>query len=132
MSNPTSRKLLMLDGAGRISVEEEAVPELAAGQLLVEVRACCDSPGTELGSVPGRRADPNPAAPKRAFGYSNAGVVADRGPGCDDIAPGMPVACLGGSYALHATHAVVPRNLAVPVPEGVSFEAAATNHLAAT
>lgn len=121
-----------MDGAGRITVETEPLPELRPGQVLVEVRACCVSPGTELGGVPDRRQHPNPDAPKRPFGYSNAGVVIGRGPGCEDLSTGTPVACLGGGYALHSTHAAVPRNLAVPIPQGVSFEAAATNHLAAT
>lgn len=122
----------MLDGAGRITVEREPVPEPLPGQVLVEVRACCVSPGTELGAVPARRANPDPSLPKRPFGYSNAGVVIGQGEGCDDIVLGTRVACLGGGYALHASHAAVPRNLAVPIPDGVSFEAAATNHLAAT
>jgi threonine dehydrogenase-like Zn-dependent dehydrogenase len=126
------RRVVMLDGAGRITVEEEPCPALLPGRVLVEVRACCVSPGTELGGVPARRESPNPDLPKRAFGYSNAGVVIGRGDGCEDIPLGTPVACLGGGYALHATHALVPRNLAVPIPGGVSFEAAATNHLAAT
>ncbi len=122
----------MLDGAGRITVEEQPIPELAPGQVLVEVRACCVSPGTELGKVPERRRSPDPQAPKRPFGYSNAGVVIAQGPGCEDIPLRTRVACMGGGYALHATHAAVPRNLSVVIPDGVSFEAAATNHLAAT
>jgi threonine dehydrogenase-like Zn-dependent dehydrogenase len=122
----------MMDGAGRITVEEQPVPELRAGQVLVEVRACCVSPGTELGSVPGRRQNPNPNAPKRGFGYSNAGVVVAQGPGAEALPLGTSVACMGGGFALHSTHAAVPVNMAVPIPEGVSFEAAATNHLAAT
>lgn len=127
-----TRRVVMLDGAGRISVEEEPCPAPQPGQVLVEVRACCVSPGTELGGVPARRAQPNPELPRRPFGYSNAGLVIARGPGCEDIPLGLPVACMGAGYALHATHVAVPRNLAVPIPEGVSFDAAATNHLAAT
>ena len=45
------------------------VARVHAGQLLVEVRACCISPGTELGGVGVRRRNPNAAAPKRPFGY---------------------------------------------------------------
>jgi threonine dehydrogenase-like Zn-dependent dehydrogenase len=126
------RRVVMLDGAGRITVEREAIPEPKPGQVLVEVRACCVSPGTELGGVPERRRNPNAEGPKRAFGYSNAGVVIGQGEGCEDIPLGTPVACMGGGYALHTSHAAVPRNLTVPIPEGVGFEAAATNHLAAT
>jgi threonine dehydrogenase-like Zn-dependent dehydrogenase len=126
------RRVVMLDGAGRITVETEPMPVPKPGQVLVEVKACCISPGTELSGVRGRRENPDASGPKRAFGYSNAGVVVGSGEGCGDIAPGTRVACMGGGYALHASHAAVPRNLAVPIPEGVSFEAAATNHLAAT
>ena len=127
-----NRRVVMLDGSGRITIEEEPCPEPKPGQLLVEVRACCVSPGTELGGVSARRQEPNPELPRRAFGYSNAGVVIARGPGCEDIPLGTPVACMGAGYAQHSTHAAVPRNLAVPIPAGVTFEAAATTHLAAT
>lgn len=129
---PRTRKVLTLDGCGRVALQEQPIPELRPGEILVEVRASCISPGTELGSVPDRRRSPDPSASARPFGYSNAGVVLDCGPDCADLTPGTRVACLGAGYALHATHAVVPRNLAVPVPDGVSWEAAATNHLAAT
>lgn len=127
-----TRQVLTLDGAGRLAVIEEPRPVPAAGQVLVEVRACCVSPGTELGGVPARRAQPNAELLRKPFGYSNAGVVIAQGPGCEYIPLGTPVACMGAGYAQHATHVAVPRNLAVPIPDGVSFEAAATNHLAAT
>ena len=126
------RRVAMLDGAGRITVEEEPCPVPAPGVVVGVGRACCVRPGTVWGGVPRRRANPNPDLPKRVFGYSNAGVVIGQGAGCEDIPLGTPVACMGGGYAPHATHAAVPRNLAVPIPAGVSFEAAATNHLAAT
>ena len=129
------RKVVTMDGAGVIAVEEQPVPEVGPGMALVEVRATLISPGTELGGVAGRRAKPNPDAPKRSFGYSNAGVVVEVGPDSEshpEIAPGARVACTGGGYALHATHAVVPLNLCVPMPEGLDFESAATNHLVAT
>jgi threonine dehydrogenase-like Zn-dependent dehydrogenase len=129
---PHTRRVATLDGAGRVAVIEQPIPELKPGQVLVEVRACCVSPGTELGSVPGRRANPDSDLPRRPFGYSNAGLVVGRGSGCEAVEQGSRVACLGGGYALHSTHAVVPRNLAVPIPDSVTYEAAATNHLAAT
>lgn len=127
-----TRRVVVMDGAGVISVEEQPIPELKPGEVLVEVRACMISPGTELGGVPGRRAKPNPDAPKRPFGYSNAGVIAERGQGCDDLEIGTRVACMGGPYALHASHACMPRNLCVPLPREVSFAEGASNHLAAT
>jgi NADPH:quinone reductase len=126
-----TRKVAAIDGAGRISVIEEAMASPAPGQLLIEVRASMVSPGTELGGVVRRRENPTDAGP-RAFGYSNAGVVIAQGEGCEDIAIGSRVACMGGGYAQHASHGCVPRNMAVPIPDGVAFEHAASIHLAAT
>jgi threonine dehydrogenase-like Zn-dependent dehydrogenase len=129
---PEKRLVAALDGAGRVSVIEEPVPELRPGSVLVEVESSLISPGTELGGVPARRRDPDPEKPPRRFGYGNAGVVLAVGRDCPRIEPGQRLACMGAGYALHATHAVVPRNLTVPVPEGLSPDLAAFGHLAAT
>jgi len=125
------RKVAAIDGKGQFHVVEEPVPEPSRGQVLVEVAASLISPGTELGGIRARRANPSDAPP-RPFGYQNAGTVIALGEDVDRFAPGDRVACMGGGYALHTTHAAVPVNLAVPIPEGVSFEAAAFCHLAAT
>lgn len=125
------RKVAAKDGAGRIVVIEEPIPQPRPGQVLVEVRASFVSPGTELGAVARIRENPG-SAPPRPFGYSNSGVVIGQGEGCEDIPTGTRVACMGGGYALHATHACVPRNLAVPMPDAVHFEDASAIHLVAT
>lgn len=57
------------------------------------------------------------------LGYSAAGVVHAVAPGLDDLQPGMPVACAGQGIASHAEMNFVPRNLVVPLPEGVDAEA---------
>lgn len=126
------RRVATLDGRGIVAVREEPIPAPAPGQVLIEVKASLISPGTELGGVPGRRANPNPDVAPYPFGYSNAGLVIGRGEGCEDIPEGTPLACMGGGYALHASHAVVPRNLTTPIPNGVSFAEASFCHLAAT
>jgi polar amino acid transport system substrate-binding protein len=59
------------------------------------------------------------------LGYSSAGVAVAVGGLVDGIRPGDRVACGGAGYANHAEFAVVPKNLIVPVPEGVSDEEAA-------
>ncbi len=125
------RKVVAIDGRGRISVEEEPIPQPKPGQVQVEVKASLISPGTELGGVMGRRKNPSDGPP-RVFGYGNAGVVIGQGERCEDIVIGTRVACMGGGYAQHATHACVPRNMAVAVPGGVSFNHAAFSCLAAT
>jgi predicted dehydrogenase/threonine dehydrogenase-like Zn-dependent dehydrogenase len=59
------------------------------------------------------------------LGYSLSGVVVEVGEGVRDVAVGDRVACGGNLYALHAEHNWVPRNLYVPLPNGVKAEYAA-------
>ena len=127
-----NRKYLAIDGRGVISVQEGPIPPHKDGELLVEVNASLVSPGTELGGVKGRREKPNPKASPSMFGYQNAGVVIAKGNGCDRFKIGERVACLGGGFAPHATHGVCPVNLTFAVPDNLSDEEAAYNHLAAT
>lgn len=66
-----------------------------------------------------------------ATGYSAAGVVLEVGEGVHDLAHGDLIACAGAQSAHHAEVIRVPRNLAVPVPEGVSSADASTVTLGA-
>jgi threonine dehydrogenase-like Zn-dependent dehydrogenase len=126
-----TRRVATRDGAGRIAVIDQPIPEPAAGQVQIEVKASMISPGTELGRM--KRARENPGdSPPRTFGYTNAGVVIKQGEGCEDIPLGTRLACMGGGYAEHTSHAVVPRNLTTVIPDAVSFDHAASIHLAAT
>jgi predicted dehydrogenase/threonine dehydrogenase-like Zn-dependent dehydrogenase len=59
------------------------------------------------------------------LGYSLCGEVVEVGGGVEHLAVGQRVACAGNSYALHAEYNWVPRNLCVPVPDGVAAEHAA-------
>jgi polar amino acid transport system substrate-binding protein len=59
-----------------------------------------------------------------AMGYSSAGIVIDTMGDVGDVRPGDRVAC-GGSHANHAEVVCVPKNLIVPVPEGVGTDHAA-------
>jgi predicted dehydrogenase len=60
-----------------------------------------------------------------ALGYSCAGVVVDVGRRVQGFTVGDRVACAGQNYASHAELVSVPRNLCVPIPDGVDFEDAA-------
>ena len=64
------------------------------------------------------------------LGYSCAGEVLAVGSDINDLKPGDRVAC-GGATAVHADIVSVPRNLCVPVPDGVSLEQAAYTTVAA-
>ena len=77
-------------------------PELAAGRVLVAVRASMISPGTELSRAKRFRATPDPEVAARPFGYSNAGTVAAAGAGVTRFRAGDRVACMGGGMAFHA------------------------------
>ena len=59
------------------------------------------------------------------LGYSCAGIVEKTWDDSCDISTGTPVACGGAGMALHADYIVVPRNLCVPVPKGVTLRHAA-------
>ena len=126
-----TRKVLTRDGKGQIAVLEEQLAGPAKGQVQIEVKASVISPGTELGGVQRQRENPSDR-PAQPFGYANAGIVIGQGKGCEDIALGTRVACMGGGYAEHASHANIPRNMAVPMPEGLSFDHAAFQTLDAT
>ena len=127
-----TRKVLMMNEAGRIWTEEQETPAPKLGQLLIEVHASMVSPGSELGGVKRRRENPGSETRQRPFGYTNAGVVIGKEGDCDEFEIGDRVSGMGGGYALHATHACVPHNLCAKIPDNVSAEEAASNHLAAT
>ena len=65
------------------------------------------------------------------LGYSSAGTVVECGAGLEEFKPGDRVACAGGSFAVHAEYAVVPRNLLVRLPDHVDFDSAAFTTLGA-
>ena len=67
----------------------------------------------------------------QATGYSAAGVVIEVGAGVGDLAPGDRVACAGAGLANHAEVIRVPRNLVVPIPDGVDSDEASTVTLGA-
>ena len=64
-------------------------------------------------------------------GYSASGVVIGVGEGVGDLRIGDRVACAGAQCAHHAEVIAVPRNLTVPIPNGLSDESACTVTLGA-
>jgi predicted dehydrogenase len=58
------------------------------------------------------------------LGYSCSGEVLEAGRMAAGFEPGQRVACAGLNFANHAEVDYVPRNLAVPVPDGVSHDEA--------
>ncbi|HYC60592.1 MAG TPA: bi-domain-containing oxidoreductase [Thermoanaerobaculia bacterium] len=66
-----------------------------------------------------------------ALGYSAAGEVIEVGRDVTEFRVGDRVACAGGGFAVHAQLISVPRNLAAPIPDTVSYEQAAFSTLGA-
>ncbi len=58
------------------------------------------------------------------MGYSSAGWIVEKDSDRLPFKPGQRVACMGAGLANHAEYAVIPRNLFVPIPDGVSLEEA--------
>ncbi|MBN1808807.1 MAG: hypothetical protein JW909_07030 [Planctomycetes bacterium] len=129
------RKVAAVMGNGHLGLVEEDVPKTAAGRVLVEVHASLVSPGTELGGWRGlaaRMERPDPGAEPAKFGYSNAGVVLEVGEGVTGLKEGDRVAAVGAGKALHTDYAVVPHNLVLPLPDGVTFRQGVYAMLSAT
>jgi len=116
---------------------ERSVLALAGKSLLGKARARPDLVREVLNKM---RRDGVRATVRESFrrlempqplGYSSAGTVIDIGAGVEGLAPGDRVACAGAGWANHAEVVVVPHQLCVPLPPGVSWEAGAFGMLGA-
>lgn len=139
---------------GVLHISELPAPVLKPGMIIVRTQASLISAGTERTSVATAQASMIEKARSRpdlvkqvidtakkegvmntiekvrsrldsykALGYAAAGIVVESA--CDDFAPGDRVACAGAGYASHAEVIAIPKNLAVKIPEGVSYDEAA-------
>ena len=153
-------KQVLIQG-GRVFVEEVPAPVVDVGHILVQVQSSCISAGTELSGIRAsavplwKRALKQPEKIKRVLdialsegigkaanliektksslpvGYSASGVVVAVGSGVVDFKVGDRVACAGAQCAYHAEVINVPVNLAVKMPDNVSFADASTVTLGA-
>lgn len=105
---------MVIDFAGKSMLgKAKERPDLVR-QVIDKVRK--DGLGPTVQTVMSRLDQPIP------LGYSCAGVVTQVGRGASEFAVGDRVACAGMGYASHAHSVFVPRNLTIPIPDGVSFE----------
>lgn len=111
------------------------IPDPGPGQVLVEAKYTCISPGTELRILAGKEkgASPWPLIP----GYCMAGTVVACGPDTN-LQPGTPVFCTGTmsanrnlSWGGHVSHALRAEDDVYVVPAGVDLLEASTAKLAA-
>ena len=109
---------------------ERMVVEFAGKNLLAKARSRPDLVRQVLGKV--RRegvlatveAVRNRLDQSIPLGYSSAGTILAVGDGVNEFQEGQRVACAGAGYAVHAEVAIVPLNLAAPLPDSVDFESA--------
>jgi putative PIG3 family NAD(P)H quinone oxidoreductase len=104
-----------------LALEEVPEPELREGQVLLEVKATALNRADLLQR---RGVYPPPKGETEILGLECSGLVAALGPGAAGPAVGSRVMALlpGGGYA---ERVAVPERMALPIPEGMSFEHAA-------
>jgi threonine dehydrogenase-like Zn-dependent dehydrogenase len=133
-----THRALYVDGEGRGHVKDRPTPELRPGYVLVRNRASMFSQGTQMSAAIRDRENPRPDAHLQIKGYQSAGDIVALGEGVTTREVGQRVACMSGKEqyegvgAYHADYVVVGVNLTSPIPDNVSYEHAASSHLAAT
>jgi threonine dehydrogenase-like Zn-dependent dehydrogenase len=109
------------------------VPVPGPGRILIHTARTCISSGTERANLVGdpmigtEVRDGAPAVFPRHLGYSASGVVESVGDGVVSVKPGDRVSM---SWSCHGALQCRPEGLVYPLPENVSFEAAALTHIA--
>jgi predicted dehydrogenase/threonine dehydrogenase-like Zn-dependent dehydrogenase len=148
------RQIIQYQKTGKLTIEDLPAPMVRPGYLLVRNVFSLISAGTERTSVTTAQASMVGKAKARPdlvkqvlanvqreglmatvrkvqnrldnfkeLGYSSAGVVIESG--VEEFRAGDRVACGGAGFASHAEVVLVPKNLAVRLPEKVSLEAGA-------
>ncbi len=111
-------EMTTVSGSGKSLVRRALDQPAAVGRLINMARS--EGISKAIAKVQGRLGAGAP------IGYSLAGVVLAVGEGVTDIQAGDRVAAAGAGLANHAEYVDVPRNLVVPLPDGVDFGPAST------
>ncbi|WP_405867071.1 NADP-dependent oxidoreductase [Streptomyces sp. NBC_01515] len=106
-----------------LRVTEVPMPQPAAGEVLVEVRAAGINPG-EAAIRSGAMHERFPATFPSGQGSDLAGVVTELGPGVTDFGLGDEVLGFSWQRSSQATHVVVPVSQLILKPDALSWEVA--------
>ena len=129
-------KSIVFTQKNRAEVLERPMPKIGPREVLVKIVRSCISSGTEranLTGVPDNGTSIFSDAPDgqvtwpRQGGYSTSGVVESVGGEVTSVMPGDRVAMC---WTTHSEYVAVPEHRVYPIPEGVSFEAAAFANIA--
>lgn len=110
------RQSLLLTAPRRLEWVSEEPPPPGPDEVLVQTTAGAISIGTELPQYRGTEREIGPRGYPRMTGYESIGRVNRCGEHVQEPAMGDRVVAFYG----HRTHAVVPANKAIRVPEGIS------------
>lgn len=109
-----------------LRVQDRATPLPGAGEVLIQVKAAgVNYPDALMVMGEYQMKPPLPFTP----GAEAAGIVEAVGEGVNHLQVGQAVAAYHGTGAF-ATHLLVPASSVMPIPEGISFDTAATLPLA--
>lgn len=114
-------KALKMLGPGKVGIDDVPIPELGDGQVLVKTKRTAISAGTELFTIKNASAGTN-----RTFGYIASGIVEKVKDKFSGLKEGDKVFCSGN----HAEYVVRDATMAIPIPEGVDFNAAVASYWA--
>jgi NADPH:quinone reductase-like Zn-dependent oxidoreductase len=105
-------------GPGVLQVQEQADPQLGAGEVRIDVAAA----GINFADVMARMGL-YPDAPKTpcVVGYEVAGTILELGEGVQDLERSQRVIA-GTMFGGYASQVVVPANDVIPLPDELSFE----------
>ncbi|MFP3902750.1 MAG: zinc-dependent alcohol dehydrogenase [Armatimonadota bacterium] len=129
---PTTCKAVFFQGDGTVTVDERELPEPDPREIVVKTAVSLISAGTETSGLLGRRKNPNPDAEPTMPGYSTAGTVVAVGDEVTDFEVGQRVIGMAGECYKHSQYNIGHPMVAVPIPEGVSFDDAVMICLAGT
>jgi NADPH:quinone reductase len=113
-----------------LTVVDIPMPEPAAGEVLVAVRAAGINPG-EAALRSGAMREVYPLAFPSGEGSDLAGVVAALGDGVSDFQVGDEVLGFSWTRSSHASHTVVPAEQLIAKPAGLSWEVAGALYVVA-
>ncbi len=125
-------KQIVFTAPGIAALLEKEIPAPAAGEVQVEIAVTSISSGTERANLNGEvnisvaRTETEAVFP-RTVGYSSAGTVIAVGEGVSHIKVGDRVAL---SWSKHQRYINMHESKVFPLPNNVSFEAAALFHIA--
>jgi NADPH2:quinone reductase len=103
---------------GKVRIVELMLPSVKPNYVLVKTEYSAISPGTEI------MLQKKNLKSEISLGYSAVGIVTEIGEGVGHVQVGDRVACYGAPYVKHAECLLVPKQLAVPIPDTMDVKEA--------